>query len=165
MAERPTPSFRVIGEVSLTGTMTVYASQAEASLSIPQQWQHFRSAHPSLGSSAKLYGASPSTADHKIHYLTGVEQDGAEMVIEGENLTLEAGEYAVVRVDDPGSLRDTWVYLLRTWLPASGRKERHAPEFERYTSMSEAGLPVGPVEVWIPLEPVTETESGPSAPR
>ena len=104
-------------------------------------------------------GASPCTGDHKIHYLTGVEQDSPENMVEGENLTLEAGEYAVVRVDDPGSLRETWIYLLHSWLPASGRKERRAPEFERYTSMSEAGVPVGPVEVWIPLEPVEENRA------
>lgn len=157
MAERPNPSLRTMEKVSLTGTMAVYASQAEASLRIPQQWQAFRSAHPSLGGSAKLYGASPCTADHKIHYLTGIAQDGAETLIEGENLTLEAGEYAVVRVDDAGSLRDTWIYMLRSWLPASGRKEKHAPEFERYTSISEAGTPIGQVEVWIPLEPMTES--------
>jgi len=161
MDKRPTPILRVIEKISLTGTMAVYASQAEASLRIPQQWQDFRSAHPSLGSSAKLYGASPCTADRKIHYLTGVEQGGAESVAYGETLTLEGGEYAVVRVDDPGSLRDTWIYLLSNWLPASGRTERRAPEFERYTSMSEAGTPVGPVDIWIPLEPAEENRLAP----
>lgn len=157
MAERPNPSLCVSERILLSGTMAVYASQAEASLRIPQQWQSFRSANPSLGDDAKLYGASPCTADHKIHYLAGVEQDGAVSLVDGENLTLEAGEYAVVRVDDPDSLRDTWTYLLGSWLPASGRKERHAPEFERYTSISEAGTPIGPVEVWIPLEPIAES--------
>jgi predicted transcriptional regulator YdeE len=49
------------------------------------------------------------------------------------------------------------MYLLKSWLPASGRKERHAPEFERYTGISEAGIPIGPVEVWIPLEQITES--------
>ncbi len=128
MPERPSPSLRVLDKLSLTGTMAVYASQAEASLRIPQQWQAFRSAHPSLAGSAKLYGASPCTADHRIHYLTGVEQNGAEPLIEGETLTLEAGEYVVVRVDDPDSLRGTWAYMLRSWLPASGRQGKHAPE-------------------------------------
>jgi AraC family transcriptional regulator len=157
MAEHPNPSLRVMEKISLTGTMAVYASQAEASLRIPKQWKEFRSAHPSLGRCPNLYGASPCTADHKIHYLTGVEQEGAASPIKGDNLTLEAGEYAVVRVDDPDSLRETWMYLLGSWLPASGRKEKHAPEFERYTNISEAGTPIGPVEVWIPLEPITKS--------
>jgi hypothetical protein len=28
------------------------------------------------------------------------------------------------------------------------------PQFERYTSISEAGTPIGPVEIWVPLEPL-----------
>jgi AraC family transcriptional regulator len=51
-------------------------------------------------------------------------------------------------------LRDTWVWLLRHWLPASGRQEKNAPEFERFTNISETGTPIGPVEIWIPLEPL-----------
>jgi AraC family transcriptional regulator len=74
----------------------------------------------------------------------------------GEHLTLEAGEYAVVRVDDAALLRDTWIWLLGSWLPVSGRREKNAPEFERYTSISEVGTPIGPVEIWIPLEPLAE---------
>lgn len=159
MAAPVNPTFCELKEVSLIGTMAVYASHAEAALRIPQQWQEFQRANASLSGRAKLYGASPCTADHKIHYLTGVEQDGAEGLLEGEHLTLVAGDYAVVRVDDPDSLRDTWTYMLGTWLPASGRKEKHAPEFERYTSISEAGTPIGAVEIWIPLEPVTESGS------
>lgn len=154
MAERPNPIFRTIEMVSLIGTMAVYDSQAEASQRIPHQWREFLSAHPALGNSAKLYGASPCTADRKIHYLAGVEQDGAESLMIGDHLTLEAGKYAVVRVDDTILLRDTWIWLLRSWLPASGRKEKHAPEFERYTGISEVGAPIGPVEIWIPLEPL-----------
>ncbi len=72
----------------------------------------------------------------------------------GEHLTLEAGEYAMLRVDDTALLRDTWTWLLGKWIPASGRRERHAPEFELYTSISEAGIPIGPVEIWISLEPL-----------
>jgi predicted transcriptional regulator YdeE len=74
-------------------------------------------------------------------------------VVGGERLTLEAGEYAVVRVNDAALLRDAWIWLLRDWLPTSGRREKNAPEFERFTSISEAGTPIGPVEIWIPLEP------------
>ncbi len=55
--------------------MAIYDSQAEASQRIPQQWRAFRLAHPVLGSSAKLYGASPCTGDRRIHYLPGVAQE------------------------------------------------------------------------------------------
>ena len=153
MAVRPDPVFRMTEAVLLVGTMAVYDSQADAAQGIPQQWRAFRLAHPSLVSSSSLYGASPCTADGKIHYLTGLAQANGESVLEGEHLTLEGGEYAVVQVDDPALLRETWTWLLGSWLPKSGRQEKHAPEFERYTGISEAGAPVGPVEIWIPLEP------------
>ncbi len=151
--ERPGPIFCTIEALSLMGTMVVYDSHAEMSRGIPEQWRAFRAAHPELGSGAKLCGASPCTADGKIHYLTGIEQEGAGGWTAGEQLRLEAGEYAVVRVEDAASLRDTWVWMLTSWLPTSGRKEKHAPEFERYTGISDAGTPAGPVEIWIPLEP------------
>ncbi len=154
MAEQSRPVFCITEEILLIGTMATYGSQAEASRGIPQQWSAFLLTNPSLGSSATFYGASPCTSDRKIHYLTGVAPESAESVGAGEHLTIEAGEYAVLRVSDTDRLRDTWRWLLESWLPASGRQEKHAPEFERFTSISEAGTPIGPVEIWIPLEPL-----------
>lgn len=150
---RPSPIVRMAEEGMLIGTMRIYDSQADASANIPKQWRTFLQAHPAL-SNSKLYGASPCTGDHKIHYLTGVAQDATEDLVAPERLTLASGEYAVVRVDDPAMLRDTWIWLLRTWLPDSGRREKNAPEFERYTAISETGTPIGPTEIWIPLEPI-----------
>ena len=154
MADRPNPVFRTTEEVSLIGTIATYNTQAEASEGIPQQWRAFLRTHPALQNSSKLFGASPCIGDRKIHYLTGIAQEGSESVAGGAGLTLEAGEYAVVRVNDGALLRDTWIWLLSHWLPTSGRREKNAPEFERYTSISEAGTPMGPVEIWIPLEPL-----------
>jgi predicted transcriptional regulator YdeE len=148
--------FRTIEEVLLIGTMVAYDSQAQASHQIPQQWRAFRLAHPALGSSSKFYGASPCTSDRKIHYLTGVAQESPESLSAGERLILEAGEYAVVRVNDTSLLRETWIWLLGSWLPNSGRREKK-PEFERFTSISEAGTPIGPVELWIPLKPLASS--------
>ncbi len=153
MAERPNPVFRTSESLLLIGTVATYDSQAEASERIPHQWRAFRLTHPALGSNSKFYGASPCTGDRKIHYLTGVAQKSPETA-SGERLTLEAGEYAVVRLEDTASLRGIWIWLLGTWLPTSGRREKNAPEFERFTSISEAGTPIGPVEIWIPLEPL-----------
>ena len=138
----------------LTGTMAVYNSQAEASQGIPQQWCVFLEDHPALEKSPDLYGASPCTGDRKIHYLTGVGQPSPEGGPAGESLILDAGEYAVVLVNEPSMLRETWGWLLGPWLANSGRREKHTPEFEKYTSISESGTPLGPVEIWIPLEPL-----------
>jgi AraC family transcriptional regulator len=70
-------------------------------------------------------------------------------------LTLEAGEYAVFTVTDIADLRDTWIWALRDWLPGSGRRERNAPEFERYVAPYNPGRASGPIEVCIPLEPLS----------
>lgn len=153
MTDRPSPVFRTSDEVLLIGMMATYNSQAEASEGIPQQWRLFLMTHPAVKGSSNLYGASPCTNDRKIHYLTGVAQGSSDGVIYGEHLSLAAGEYAVIQVNDSASLRDTWTWVLGTWLATSGRVEKSAPEFERYTDISEAGTPIGPVEIWIPLEP------------
>ena len=157
VTEQPIPVFRTIEDVPLIGTMAIYDSQTEVSELVPYQWREFRLRHPALVSDSAFYGASPCTADQKIHYFTGVAQGGRDDSLNGEPLTLEAGEYAVVLVDDPASLRDTWIWLLGSWLPTSGRRERRAPEFERFTGVSKDGSPIGPVEIWIPLEPPATT--------
>ena len=154
MAEHPIPVFRTIENVLLIGTMAIYDSQAEASEHIPHQWREFRKTHPELGSNSEFRGASPCTGDRRIHYLTGVVQEEWDGSVSGEPLNLEAGEYAVVQVDDTALLRDTWIWLLGSWLPTSGRREKKAPEFEKYADISETGFPIGPVEIWIPLEPL-----------
>lgn len=154
MAHRPNPEFRMAGERVLVGTMQIYASQSEASQLIPQQWRAFRQGQPALGVNAEFYGASPCTDDRKIHYLAGVLHKDPGSIAGLERLTLEAGEYAVVLVSDIASLRDTWIWLLTDWLASSGRRERDAPEFERFTGVSDDGTPIGPVEIGIPLEPV-----------
>ena len=155
MADRPNPVLRKIEEeVSLVGTMAIYNTQAEASEGIPQQWRAFLRTHPAAQSSPTLYGASPCTGDRKIHYLTGIAADGTQAVAGAQRLTLEPGEYAFVLVNEEALLRDTWTWLLNDWLITSGRREKQAPEFERYTGISDAGKPVGPVEIWIPLEPL-----------
>jgi AraC family transcriptional regulator len=156
MGDRANPVFRTIGEISLVGKWAIYDSQAEASQSIPLQWRGFLLAHPAIRGGSKFYGASPCTGDHKIHYLAGVGYEGPPDLAGWERLTLEAGEYAVVEVEDAALLRDTWIWLLRDWLPASGLRERNAPEFERFSGISEDGTPIGPVEIWIPVEPLSE---------
>ena len=154
----PTPDLRTIDAITLVGRMAIYDSQADASAGIPAQWRAFLLANPTLATTTIFYGASPCTGDHKIHYLSGLlQQDsGPELGADGDRLTLEGGEYVVVTVTDAAQLRDTWSWLLSSWLPNSGRRERDAPEFESFTAISDAGTPIGPVELWIPLEPSVE---------
>ena len=68
--------------------------------------------------------------------------------------------HAVVRVNETALPCDTGTRLLGPWLANSGRQEGNAPEFERFASISEAGVPIGPVKMWIPLEPLTSDGLG-----
>lgn len=95
----------------LIGTMAVYGSQLDGTAGVPQQWRDFRLRHPFLGDHASFYGASPCTEDGKIHYLTGVEQGSLDGAASGERLTLAAGEYAVILIQDPALLRETWALV------------------------------------------------------
>ena len=159
MTEQLVSMLRTIEEKTVIGTMAIYESQAEVSERVPHQWYEFRSSHPALGSRAEFYGASPCTGDGKIHYLSGIAQEAWNSSLYGERLMLEAGEYAVVRVQDPWTVRQAWTWLLEEWLPASGRREKRAPEFEKFTGVSESGTPIGPVEIWVPLEPISTKPS------
>ena len=138
----------------LSGSMAVYESQAELSEQIPEQWRQFRLRHPDLEGDIQLYGASPCTSDRRIHYFTGVACQDLKDDVRDQALALDSGEYAVVRVEDASLLRDTWTWLLESWIRGSGRREKRAPEFERYTGIAESGRPIAPVEIWIPLEPL-----------
>ena len=128
MTEQPIPVFRTIEDVPLIGTMAIYDSQTEVSEFVPYQWREFRSKHPALGRDSVFYGASPCTADQKIHYLTGVAQEGRDGSLSGEPLTLEAGEYAVVRVDDPPPFEThgSSYWEADCLRPVAGREERQS---------------------------------------
>ena len=121
MTERSHPVFLTAGQVSLSGRMAIYGSQAEASKGIPEQWRLSFGEHPAIGGGASLYGASPCTSDRKIHYLSGVTH-GSTGWVAGESLVLEVGEYAVLRVDEVPPLRETWTWLLGTWLAEPRRR-------------------------------------------
>jgi AraC family transcriptional regulator len=150
----PTPEFRHSQTILLAGTMVLYNSQAEATEKIPAQWADLLARPvPELHTARSLYGASPCTDDHKLHYFTGIEVPNYEGVNSPARLTIEDGEYAVFTVENIADLRSTWTWALSQWLPSSGRKERNAPEFERYTAPYNPERASGPIGVWIPLEP------------
>ena len=150
MTITPKPEFRSGRRILLAGNMAVYASQREATEKIPAQWREFLSLP---GQEIRTcYGASPCTDDGKLHYLCGMEVASYDAVNSPDRLTLEEGEYAVFAVEDIADLRPTWIWALTTWLPSSGRKEKHAPEFERYAGVYNPERVSGTVEIWIPLE-------------
>lgn len=117
---------RAILETGLIGTIAIYKTQAKASRGIPQQWRASLQAHPGLQNSSNLYVASLCTGDRKIHDLTGIAQKSPENVAGEEHPTIEAGDYADVRVEDAALLRDTW-----TWFAGPLAGDLRTPREER----------------------------------
>lgn len=150
-----TPELRQIDAVLLAGTMVIYENQQDATERIPSQWADLMSRPvPELHTATELFGASPCTADGKLHYFAGIQVPTYGGVNAPARITLEAGEYAIFTVPDISRLRDTWIWALTQWLPHSGRRERNAPQFERYVAPYNPQRASGPVEIGIPLEPI-----------
>lgn len=148
------PEVRHIDAILLAGTMVIYEGQQDATERIPSQWADLMSRPvPELHTATHVYGASPCTADGKLHYFTGIQVPNYNGVNSPARITIEAGEYAIFTVHDIATLRDTWLWIFREWLPNSGRRERNAPEFERYTAPYNPVRASGPIEIGIPLEP------------
>ncbi len=108
MSERLNPIFRMIEKVQLIGTMTIYDSQAEVAQRIPQQWLDLRAAY--RRSAAVQFSTARLLAPAITRPIISAELNrktrrGAN--VGREYLTLEAGEYAVVRVEDTALLGKT----------------------------------------------------------
>ena len=153
MASRPKAEFRLAEAMVLTGILAVYETQAEASAKIPEQWQRFLSLPlPEIKEAETVYGASPCTGDHKIHYLCGVAGTARMPEADFQELALPAGEYAIFTVDEHALRGDTWGWIFDEWIPASGYRERSAPEFERFPKTKGAHTLGTPVELGVPIE-------------
>lgn len=50
------------------------------------------------------------------------------------------------------TLAQTFQYIWKTWLPASGREAADAPEFERYSEDFNPQTGDGVLEIWLPLK-------------
>ncbi len=104
------PEFRHIDIILLAGTMVIYEGQQDATERIPAQWADLMALPvPELHSATHVYGASPCTADGKLHYFTGIEVPSYEGVNSPARISIEADEYAIFTVHDITTLRDTWV--------------------------------------------------------
>ena len=69
--------------------------------------------------------------------------------------TIEGGEYAVARLRGPyEKLGELYNWLYGTWLPTSGRQERHGPTYEVYRNSPADTAPENLItEIYVPLKP------------
>jgi AraC family transcriptional regulator len=95
------------------------------------------------------------TPPDKLRYDACLTVAGNFQAVEGLALQeIPGGEYAVATLRGPyAQLPDAYRWIFRDWLPASGRKLRHAPCYEIYVTdprtTAEADLVT---EIYVPLE-------------
>ena len=65
-------------------------------------------------------------------------------------MIVPAAEYAVFALDTVKDIRPFWQSLFQTWLPSSGVKPAHTPDFERYDHLFNPATR-GPLEIWFPI--------------
>jgi AraC family transcriptional regulator len=88
-------------------------------------------------------------------YTAGAGVTSLGPVPEGMNvITVPAGRYAVFTHRGPVThFAKTIVSVWNHWLPASGHKARHAPDFECYDARFKMNSPDSEVDLYIPIEP------------
>jgi AraC family transcriptional regulator len=129
----------------------------ETNEGIPAQWRQFG---PHIG---HIPGqAGPETfgvccnfdADGTFEYITGVRvRDFADIPAEFSTLTIGPRGYAVfAHRGHVSMLRRTHYTIWNKWLPESGRKFAHAPNFEKYAMDFNPVTGLGTIEVWMPVE-------------
>jgi AraC family transcriptional regulator len=83
----------------------------------------------------------------------GVEVSGfSNLPAEFRPLTVPKQKYAVFsHRGHISTIRGTWNYISREWLPGSGMRIANAPKLERYSENFDPAI-AGGVEIWIPIE-------------
>lgn len=131
---------------------------AESARTIPEQWAAFRASGPIPGQVPGMiaYGVmcGHDAANARFEYMTAVEVASFDGLPEGMGrLRIAPRRYAVFAHDGPAAtLRRTWEAIWNEWLPRSGLRGAHAPDFERYDERFDPATGTGGIEIWFPVE-------------
>lgn len=129
----------------------------EAAHAIPAQWQ----ALAQLGDMPNQVGAvaygvicSGNPEAGTVEYLCGVEVERFEgLAPEVGRVRIPAAHYAVFEHrGQVAGLGPLWDAIFGEWLPRSGLRPAHSPDFERYDERFDPATGSGLVELWVPIE-------------
>lgn len=130
---------------------------AGAHAGIALQWRRFQMILPlARQASGCAYGVI-CDSDPKagwLEYMCAVEVETFDGLDEGfARLRTPAHRYAVFTHDGHVSdLRRTWERIWSEWIPTTGQKPAHAPDFERYGPAFDPVSGYGDLEIWFPIE-------------
>jgi len=130
---------------------------AEAARAIPDQWQALTRLIPLPGQiGATTYGVicSGDPEAETVEYLCGVEVENLAALAPGiGRVRIPAAHYAVFEHHGPiAGLGPLWDAIFGQWLPRSGHRSAHSPDFERYDERFDPAAGAGVVELWVPIE-------------
>jgi AraC family transcriptional regulator len=146
------------GPLRLLAGIRRWHTHAGAAESIPVQWADFttgsllRNKPPGCITYGVLCAARPG----EFEYMTAVEVATFDDLEPGTGrMRLPALHFAVFQHEGPvAGIYQTWQAIWEQWIPTSGLKPVHAPEFERYDQRYQRATRDGIVEIWTPVTAV-----------
>jgi predicted transcriptional regulator YdeE len=133
---------------------------------IPAQWDDFQklgSLPAQIGTAAygAICGGDPKT--QTMEYMCAVEVASFEGLPKHlGRMRVPAVRYAVfLHAGNVAAIQKTWKQILSEWLPSSGYRSAHTPDFELYDDRFDGATGEGGVEIWLGVVPAGE--GGPHA--
>lgn len=130
-------------------------THAGAAESIPAQWADFTagSLFRNKPPGCVTYGVLCAARPGEFEYMTAVEVATFDDLEPGSGrMRLPALHFAVFEHHGPvAGIYQTWQAIWEQWIPSSGLKPVHAPEFERYDHRYQRATRDGIVEIWTPV--------------
>jgi AraC family transcriptional regulator len=133
-------------------------THAGAAESIPAQWAEFTTSplfrSPTPG--CVTFGVLCAAREDAFEYMTAVEVESfANLDPTAGRMRIPALHFAIFEHEGPvAGIHHTWRAIWEQWIPTSGLKPVHAPEFERYDHRYQRATRDGIVEIWTPVTPV-----------
>ena len=151
MAMDLTPRFEDRPAMLLVGLRRTHA-YADSARGIPQQWQDFAASGLLPPGPVVSYGVmcGGDPVAQTMEYMCAVEVAGFDKAPAGAGrMRVPAQRYAVFTHEGHVSgISDAWMRIWNEWIPQSGHRIAHTPEFERYDDRFDPKTEGGVVEVW-----------------
>jgi AraC family transcriptional regulator len=151
-----TPAFRDHRPFKLAG-LRRFHTFADAPRNIPKQWAEFNQLPiPGLNDTKIFYGATCQTdsLNQRFEYMCAFEVPDFTHLDPTVGRMIVPNQHYAVFTEPNGvtTLHETWQYIWKQWLPASGLKLAPTPDFEHYDERFNPFTGEGPIEIWFPIQ-------------
>ena len=156
MATLPSPKFRDGAQRVLAGSLQTH-TLADVPKSVPLQWGDFFALDvPEIHAASVTFGVVVRADAESMDYMCAVEVPSVDSIAPSiHRETLPAARYAVFTIDGLEHIGEQWAAIYAQWLPTSDYTAAKSPAFERYDDRYDPETETGPIEIWVPVEPVS----------